>query len=326
MQLNPVPPEVAHAGMRGLKTIALADGELHALERRMLEGVQRHLLHSSFDVDALEPIAPSQLAEAVASAELRERLLAGFTVMALIDGEPSRVEADLLDDCARAFGVTRHAYANVRRLIDHQLLVTRIDIARRSFLGQRGRSYLAEHGVRGFARTLRSLVGIENPALAARYQALEHTPRGTLGREYFEFVRANGFALPGEQDAAPEIVVFHDCLHVLAEYDTNSLEETQIASFQAGVLKKDSVYGLLFMLSQFHLGVQMTPVTGAEKMVADPMRMLEAFARGCKVNRDLCVDWRPADDFHRSVVELRREFAIEPRTKGSRPSNTCPPG
>ena len=89
-------------------------------------------------------------------------------------------------------------------------------------------------------RTVRALFGIENPDLAARYQALEHTPRGTLGREYFEFVRQNGFALPGEKGGAPEVVVFHDCLHVLGGYQTSSVEETQIASFQAGMLEKDA--------------------------------------------------------------------------------------
>ena len=79
------------------------------------------------------------------------------------------------------------------------------------------------------ARTLRSLFGIENPGLAARYQALEKLPRGTLGREYVEFVRTSKFALPGEPNAAPEVVLFHDCLHVLGGYDTTSIEETQIA-------------------------------------------------------------------------------------------------
>jgi ubiquinone biosynthesis protein Coq4 len=189
----------------------------------------------------------------------------------------------------------------------------RIDVARRSFIGQRGRAYLADQGIRGFARTVRSLLGIENPTLAACYQALEQLPRGTLGREYFEFVRKNDFSLPGEKHAPPEVIVFHDCLHVLGGYDTVSLEETQIACFQAGMLRKDPLYGLLFMLSQFHLGLQMTPVTGPEKMLADPVLMLEAFARGTKVTRDLCVDWRPQDDFERTVEDLRRGYNIEPR-------------
>jgi hypothetical protein len=39
MDLITVPPDVAHAGLRALKMIALADGELHGLERRLLGAV-----------------------------------------------------------------------------------------------------------------------------------------------------------------------------------------------------------------------------------------------------------------------------------------------
>jgi hypothetical protein len=48
-------------------------------------------------------------------------------------------------------------------------------------------------------------------------------------------------------------------------------------------------------------------------MVADPQLMLKAFARGTKVNRNLCVDWNPTQDFGRSVDELRTAYDIEPR-------------
>ncbi|HKU42900.1 MAG TPA: hypothetical protein VJR89_32295 [Polyangiales bacterium] len=313
MQLIAPAPDIALAGLRALKTVALADGDLHSLERRLIEGVQRHILQTSFELDLLEPIQPQQLAAAVEPAELRERILAACVLIALIDGQPSAAEAELLQAYAAAFGLQSAAVRDVQRLIDHQLLVLRADIARRSFLGQRGRAYLAERGVRGFARTVRALLGIENPKLAKQYQAYQDLPRGTLGREYVEFVRANGFALPGEPNGAPEVVVFHDCLHVLGGYDTTSIEETQIASFQAGMLKRDAVFGLLFMLAQFHLGVQVTPITAAERLVADPDLMLQAFARGSKVNRDLCTEWDPTQDFHRTVDELRREYNIQPR-------------
>jgi ubiquinone biosynthesis protein Coq4 len=168
---------------------------------------------------------------------------------------------------------------------------------------------------------LRTVLGFENAGLAARYRALGEQPRGTLGREYFEYIGANEFSFPGERGGAPEVIVFHDCLHVLAEYETTIIEETQIASFQAGMLKKDPVFGLVFMLAQFQLGLQITPVAKPEKRAADPHLMLEAFVRGTKVNRDLCVDWTPQLDFARSVEDLRRQYNIEPRAqKVARPA------
>ncbi|HKP61948.1 MAG TPA: hypothetical protein VJV78_34690 [Polyangiales bacterium] len=296
-----------------MKTIALADGELHELERKLIASAQQHILKTGFELDALEPITAAQLAEEVASPELRDRIVSACLLVALIDGEASHSEVAQLEAFASELGVTSQALRDVRRLVDDQLLVMRLDIARRSFLGQRGRAYLSQHGLRGLGRTVRSLIGIENRGLAARYQVLAELPRGTLGREYVEFVRANDFALPGEPNGAPEVVLFHDCLHVLGGYATSSIEETQIAAFQAGMLRREPMFGLLFMLAQFQLGVQITPITGAEKRVADPDLMLRAFIRGCNVNRDMCTDWDPAQDLQRSVDELRLAYNILPR-------------
>ncbi|HET8938138.1 MAG TPA: hypothetical protein VFN67_32065 [Polyangiales bacterium] len=313
MQLITPSPEVAHAALRMLKAVALIDGDAHELERRFFASVQQHILKTAFDFDALEPIAPSELSERVTDHELRERILSACIVMALIDSELAAAEGALLEQLAHALELSSYALKDVQRMLAHDFLLARIDVARRSFLGQRGRAYIAERGMTGVARTLRALFGIENPELAARYQALEHSPRGTLGREYFEFVRENSFALPGEKGGAPEVVVFHDCLHVLGGYQTSSIEETQIASFQAGMLQKDPIFGLLFMLAQFHIGVQITPITAAEKGVADPELMMAAFVRGTQVDRDMCVDWIPQQDFARTLPELRAAYNIQPR-------------
>jgi len=313
MKLITPSPEVAHAALRALKTVALIDGDAHELERSFFASVQEHILGTSLDFDDVTTIAPSDLRELVSDHQIRERVLSACIVMALIDSELLPAEGALLERIAQALELSSYALKDVQRLLNHNLLIARIDVARRSFLGQRGRAYIAEHGMKGVARTVRALLGIENPELAARYQALEHSPRGTLGREYFEFVRQNGFALPGEKGGAPEVVVFHDCLHVLAGYETSSIEETQIASFQSGMLAKDPVFGLLFMLAQFHIGVQITPITAAEKGVADPGRMMKAFVRGTQVNRDMCVDWIPQQDFERTLPELRAAYNIEPR-------------
>lgn len=313
MQLIRPSAEVAHAALRALKTIALADGDAHELERGFFTSLQQHILETSFDFEAIEPVAPRELSELVHDHEIRERILSACIVMALIDGDLVEVEGALLEELAQALELKSYALRDVQRMLNHNFLLARIDVARRSFLGQRGRAYVAEHGITGVARTVRALLGIENPQLAARYQALEHQPRGTLGREYFEFVRNNGFALPGEKGGAPEVVVFHDCLHVLGGYQTSSIEETQIASFQAGMLAKDPIFGLLFMLAQFHIGVQITPITAAERGVADPELMMAAFVRGTQVNRDMCVDWTPQQDFERTLEDLRAAYNIQPR-------------
>ncbi|HEX7839375.1 MAG TPA: hypothetical protein VF469_17980, partial [Kofleriaceae bacterium] len=65
-------PEVARLGLRALKTVAAADGEIHDLERRFAAGVQRHILGTDEDFDALGPIEPGELAAGV-PAPFRER-------------------------------------------------------------------------------------------------------------------------------------------------------------------------------------------------------------------------------------------------------------
>jgi tellurite resistance protein len=313
MMLATPPPEVARAGLRALRMVAAADGEIHDLERRFVAAVQSHILNSSFDFDTLEPIDPEELARAVPE-PFRERIVHGCLLAALIDGEGTAAEMALLDGFAKALGVPRDAIKTAQKLVDEHLLRFRIDILRRSFMGQRGVDFVKHRGIRGLLSVAANLMQIENPAMAARYRALENSPEGTLGRRYWEFTTKNKFSLPGEKGAGPEPIVFHDCLHVLAEYDTTSIEETQIAAFQAGTLKKDAVYGMLFPLAQFHLGVSVTPVAKGEKGVIDPDLWIKAFVRGTKTNVDLARSWQPWDDFQRPVTELRQAYGIEPRT------------
>ncbi len=312
MQL-PVPPQdVARAGLRGIKMVAAADGVFQELERDLMNAAQKHLLQTDFDLDELEPITPEELAKAIPP-EFGERVLGGAIIVSLIDGEASAAETELLQAYAKAMGLKSDGIKEAQRLVDQQMLRFRMDVLRRSFLGQRMKDFVKRRGLRGLVTVAKGVMGREDPALAARYRALEQKPAGTLGRGYYDFVTSHEFSFPGEKDSAPEPIVFHDCLHVLAGYETTSLEETQIAAFQAGTMKKDPMFGLLFGLAQFQLGVAITPVTEAEKLVMDPDLLLAAFVRGTFVTRDVCVDWQPWDDFDRPIEELRTELNILPR-------------
>lgn len=312
MDITAPPSDVARLGLRALKTVAVADGEIHDLERRFADAAQRHILKTDLDFDALTGIDPDELAAGVPE-PFRERIVHACLVLALIDGEATAAEMTVLGAFADALHVRRDAIATAQKIVDDQLIRFRIDVLRRSFMGQRGADFVKQRGIHGLLSVVGNLMQIENPAMAARYRAHEHAAPGTLARGYWEYIVRNNFAVPGEKGAGPEPIVFHDCLHVLAEYDTTSIEETQIAAFQAGSLRKDSIYGLLFPLAQFHLGIAVTPVTKAEHGVVDPDLWIKAFVRGTKTTRDLCVDWQPWDDFHKPVTELRVTYGIEPR-------------
>ncbi|MBL4846783.1 MAG: TerB family tellurite resistance protein [Planctomycetes bacterium] len=310
----PTPPAaIAHVGLRALKTVAAADGEFQALERELLESLQTYLLHTEFDLEALEPITAEELAEAVPEGEFRERIVHGAIMMTLIDGEAAEVEMELVDGFARALGVDDASLKDMHRFANGQFKIIRLDLMRRFIAADRLKKEWNEKGVRGIWNLASVAIRGGDAALAAKYQALEQLPEGTLGREYFEFVRRSGFALPGEKGAGPELIVFHDCNHVLGDYGTSAEEETQVAAFHAGYRGHDKFGVVLFLLMQFHLGVQITPTTGGVKGFVKPDLVLKALERGAQVNVDLITEWDPIADFEVPVAELRERFNILPR-------------
>ncbi|MDP6944014.1 MAG: hypothetical protein QF464_07695, partial [Myxococcota bacterium] len=216
MQLITPPAATALAGLRAMKTVAMADGEMHALERAYIEAIQRHILKIEDALDDVELIAPEALAEAVPDAMFRERIVRGLVLVALVDGEASEEEEALIAAFTKALGTDRAPLRTMHRIVHKQLGLLKIDIVRRAFIGKRLKAHIADKGLRGFGEILQALRGKENPALAAKYQALQSKPPGTLGRAYWEFTRDAGFSFPGEIGGPPEPLVFHDCVHVLA--------------------------------------------------------------------------------------------------------------
>ena len=136
MQIQTPSPEVARVGLRGIKMVATADGEFHALERGLMDAAQKHILGTQFNLDDLEPITPRELADGIPE-PFREQIFNGCLICALIDGEANCAESSLLDQYAEVFGIKSPELTNLHRLVDYHLLLFRFNIARRSLLGQR---------------------------------------------------------------------------------------------------------------------------------------------------------------------------------------------
>jgi tellurite resistance protein len=311
MQLLPIPEDVARAGLRALHTVALADGELSPLETAFIEAVQTNVLRSRIDLGSLVPIAPSELAEAVTSPEHRQRILTGAVVTSCIDGKTTEDEVAVIESFARAMRLDLAPVHTARKLAKDQLLLARIDIARRALAGHKIRQTAREQGPLAILEQFGPLMGRPDPALTERYRGLRYFTPGTLGRGYHDFIASNGFTFPGEEGAGPEIIVVHDCLHVIGGYGTSAREEIDVSSFQAACHGGDPLYGLLFGLAQYHLGVQVAPVAAAEKLHADPATMMRAFARGAEIRRDMWSDFAPWDHFAKPLPALRAELGLK---------------
>jgi tellurite resistance protein len=312
MELKMPSPEQAYWGLRAMKTVALADGALDASELHMMESIQR-IFGTTYRLERLDPITPAELARAIPDRQIRRQLVNGLIVMSLIDRETSSPEADLVEQFAQALEVCVPEVKDLRHLLKGEILRLRLDLVRRFWLREKVNEIWNIEGIRGIDKFLRGMIGrYEDAALAARYQALEQYPSGSLGRAYWEYCRRNGFPLPGEKGGAAEPILFHDCAHILSGYSTDPEGEVQVACFSAGFQRRDPFTFVFFVLLQFHLGIRMTPITNARTGFFDPEKALTAIRRGAAMNVDLNNGWDYWPVMGEQVEELRRRYNILP--------------
>jgi hypothetical protein len=311
MELITPTPEQALWGLRAMKTVATADGALDASELHMLESIQR-VFGTSHALDRLEPVTPAELASALPDPRIRRQLVHGLVVMSLIDRVPGAAEATAVEQFAAALDVSLPELRDLRLALAGDVLRLRLDIGRRFWAADKVRELWREEGLRGMVKFLSGALGREDATMAARYQALESYPAGSLGRAYFDYSRSNGFPLPGEKGGSPEIILFHDCTHVLSGYGTTPDGEVQVACFSAGYRKKDPFAFVFFVLLQFHVGVRMTPITTAQTGFFDPEKALIALRRGAAMNVDLTDGWDYWPVMGEQIEDLRTRYGIPP--------------
>ncbi|MGC4097527.1 MAG: hypothetical protein QM706_10455 [Nitrospira sp.] len=312
MELKMPNHEQAYWGLRAMKTIAMADGVLNESERHMLASVQQ-VIGTTYDIEQLAPITPLELAQAFPDPQLRKQLVQGLIVVSLIDGNPDEAEVSLVEQFAQELEVSALEIKNLRHVLNKEILQLRLDLVRRFWLRPKINELWNKEGIKGLSKFVRGMMGkYENKELAARYQALEHYPAGSLGRSYYEYCRTNGFPLPGEKGGSPEQIIFHDCAHVLSGYGTAPEEEVQVACFSAGFQRREPWLFVFFVLLQFHVGIRMTPITTARTGMFDPLKAMIAIRRGAAMNIDLNNGWDYWPVMGEQVEELRRRYNILP--------------
>lgn len=104
------------AWLRGLLTIAWADGQFDQQEQEMLAQITQQQLTSAPDLPALdEPISASELAATLGkNPATAENFMRTATMVALADGIYSTTEADVLHDFCEALGLKLEALESLR--------------------------------------------------------------------------------------------------------------------------------------------------------------------------------------------------------------------
>ena len=160
---------------------------------------------------------------------------------------------------------------------------------------------------------------IGDRSASERYQQWEACPEGSLGHTEFHWYRDRNWALPGEKKSTSELLLNHDCCHILGGFNTDVQGEMNVAAFQAGLF--DDGFGfesLLEVILDFHLGKAFStvgdiipPSTGA----FHPNDAMAGYEKGLACNTNLIRDLDFWSEAEQSVSNLRQKFNI-PATPG----------
>lgn len=335
----PVPPEPLRTppdlhevvlGARAKVTAVSGDDGLTPIQRAVIHAHIRALTGFEVDLDALEPIDPTEYARGLASRseayrvrQVQTMLLAAFVLQPIDESTVERIRA----------------FANEMSVDDHM-----IDVAREIAHGGHHlamtdftRGGYHSHGDRPIEEALhlhRHLVDEwdaveDDPELTARWAALGSCPTGSLGRGLWEFYRARGFEFPGSPGSAPPLLAQHDFIHVLADYGSTVESEIEVFGLIARADDDTHSFALLAgVLCLFETGM----LQEATIFRADPhhlsrdlehmtVRLADAMRRGAEVGahfggRDLLsVDWFEHVD--RPVAEVRALIGLPPKSEGA---------
>ena len=173
-------------------------------------------------------------------------------------------------------------------------------------------SLTEEHGIDALVFTSEPA-----PDVARRYQQLEDLEVGTLGRGLWEFYRSRDWRFLGEVSGVREEFGRHDWIHVLCDYDTTLLGETEQLLFRATSTSEERMgFHLLsgILIAQGALIPGLVTDAFEEGHVLDAPgaieRAADALRRGRACTFDFYGSFDPFDYADRSITELLAEWSI----------------
>ncbi|HMG28054.1 MAG TPA: hypothetical protein VKH36_14715 [Acidimicrobiia bacterium] len=264
---RPDADEVA-AVAQGVASAVAPAGGLTDFQRILIEAVFHAMTGYPVQLGAYPPMTAQEFATLLARRELafRSRMVQSMLTSALVLRPLPEEVADRIAAFAYELGVD-DAMIDVARQFSHGALgLAAFDFERNGYTKDWAPEEAASLHTSGALASAWD-VAVHDPALAARWSALEHLPMGTIGRRVWEMYRARGFAFPGLPGSAPPLLAQHDWVHVLADYGTTVEAELEVFAFVARANDDMRAYSLLAMvLSLFETGYLRT---GAGMFVSD---------------------------------------------------------
>ena len=306
-----VPDELTEPVARALKgAIDIGDGGTEEQRSVLRAVVVGFLGRSDLDLDALEPLGPEAVAEAIPDSAARRRVREMMVLLEecrhpLGDEQVTRVEtyAAALGESGPGLVLAREFVRDgaAQALADYQRFSDEIfvDIAEPSLIA--GGGLEKDH---------------PDPELAARLKAMRDLPEGTLGHAYVDFYDRNNLTYPGDDPNSPAIFVAHDMTHVIAGYEPTGPGELALGAFQIAMNDSDAHWiAFLGSIAIHEAGWYNAPgFVGKEATLARPgayETFTEAFERGQQCTGDFtAIDHLAIVD--RPLADVRADFNVVP--------------
>jgi hypothetical protein len=209
---------------RGLASAVRHDRELTATQTSLLTAVGDHLLGVKTPVAQLPPISPEELAREITDQETRVRAVHGMVALEII----AQPVIPAVHEQVAAFASALHVDEAMLE-VAHDYADQAMDQATQDFLRN---SYIAEYYQRESPAASSPLDHkVDDPVLAAKWEALESCPGGSHGRMVWDFYQMRGFAFPGTKGAVDPLLAQHDWVHCLADYGTSATGEIEVFTF-----------------------------------------------------------------------------------------------
>ncbi|MAR08218.1 MAG: hypothetical protein CL862_14135 [Cyanobium sp. NAT70] len=314
MKNQPIwPADEARVFLQAMKEVGSCGGvyPLEPITLELMEAIQKHVLHSSIDIDQLEIIGPSAYPDLIPQQANRQQLIQILILMPYVDMKVDPKMIEIVDEFASSLGVNPNTLKDLHAVRDNHLKRLILDYGRRSFDEFLGLDSPPKV-IKGVIDAIHQSIG--DPKLAEKYQTLESYPEASLGHTFFHWYRDRKWALPGEKKSTSELLVKHDCCHILGGFNTDNEGEMNVAAFQAGLFCDGFGFeSLLEVILDFHLGKAFStvgdivpPTTGAFV----PDHAMDGYEKGLACNVNLIRDLDFWDVANQQVVDLRERFAI----------------
>ena len=245
---------------RAYASAVAPEGGLTELQEFVIRGLVQALtadLVELGDLSLLEPITPEEYAQANCDRgrlyrirRVQTMVLLELLLRPLPEDVTHRVEAfaealHLGDECRDMLAATRHLAAGATELALADFMRNGYEVL-----------HVERSGGEVPADPDQYWKSVEDdPALAARWAALEHCPPTSLGRTTWEFYKSRGFNFPGSPISVSPRLAQHDFVHVLSDYGTTVESEIEVFAMIARADEDPRSFSLLIaVLALFESG------------------------------------------------------------------------